>query len=292
MGKAIDRGEILIRRDDDSEAAQLVKGFLLSTALVVSTYVLTQQAIQFAYRRSWMLGWMTETLLGWTCLAARNLHQEAEAVSTALSADDLTLARLRIARIVGRDTANLDSQEISRALIETLAESASDGVVAPMFYMTLGGVPCAMAYKAINTLDSMIGHRSTKYEYFGRFAARLDDAANFIPARLTALCFVLASRTNSAAAWSTWQRDGSRHKSPNAGQPEAALAGALRVRLGGPNTYDGEVIVAPLMGSEFGSPNPAKAREAIHVTTRVAILALGACALFALCRSGRGGGRR
>ncbi|SFS18077.1 adenosylcobinamide-phosphate synthase [Granulicella pectinivorans] len=285
MGAAIEHGEALIRRDEDDEAAQCMKGLLLSTALVASTYILTQQAIALSYRLTPAIGRTVETLLGWTCLAARNLHQEAESVSAALDANDLALARLRIARIVGRDTAHLDTHEISRALIETLAESASDGVVAPMFYLTLGGAPLAMAYKAVNTLDSMIGHRNTRYQYFGRFAARLDDAANFIPARLTALYFVLTSAADAPASWATWRRDGSRHKSPNAGQPEAALAGALGVCLGGSNTYDGELIAAQRMGEEFAAPTPAKARDAIRATARVAALALGVCVLFAFCRS-------
>jgi adenosylcobinamide-phosphate synthase len=289
MGKAIEHGEIFLRCDNNGEHTQQVKGFLLSATLVAATYACTRQTIRFAYRRSAALGWVTESLLAWTCLAARNLQQEAESVSIALNSGDLTLARLRIARIVGRDTADLDATEISRALIETLAESASDGVVAPMFYLALGGVPLAMAYKAVNTLDSMIGHRNAKYEHFGKFAARLDDVANFLPARLTALYFVLNSDTNARAAWSTWMRDGSKHKSPNAGRPEAALAGALGVRLGGVNRYDGEVIAAPLMGEEFAMPTPAKANEAIRATTRVGVLALGVCVLFVLCRRHAGG---
>ena len=140
---------------------------------------------------------------------------------------------------------------MTRAVIETLAESASDGIVAPMFYLAIGGVPAALAYKAVNTLDSMIGHRDERYEYFGKFAARLDDAANFIPARLTALLFVLAAwmmRLDWRGAWRVLLRDGAKHKSPNAGRPEAAMAGALDVRLGGTNYYDGEPHHGPRLG--------------------------------------------
>ncbi len=134
----------------------------------------------------------------------------------------------------GRDTQDLDATEISRAVIETVAESCSDGVIAPLFYLAIGGVPLAMAYKAINTLDSMIGHADEKYFYFGKVAARLDDVANFLPSRLTALGITMALRpfqnANTAAAFQTWLRDGGKHKSPNAGQPESAMSGALQVR--------------------------------------------------------------
>src|SRR5262249_1377899 len=154
------------------------------------------------------LGWLTELTLGWTCLAARNLQDEASLVIAALNSGDVEMARRRLARIVGRDTMHLDAHEISRAVIETLAESASDGVIAPLFYMSVGGVPLAMAYKAVNTLDSMIGHADDRYFYFGRAAARLDDAANFVPARLTALATVVGSGVSGVgdlrSAWEIW----------------------------------------------------------------------------------------
>jgi adenosylcobinamide-phosphate synthase len=140
---------------------------------------------------------------------------------------------------------------VARAAIETLAESASDGIVAPLFYLAIGGVPVALAYKAINTLDSMIGHRDERYEFFGKCAARLDDAANFIPARVTALLFVVAAWTlhlNWHGAGSIMWRDGAKHGSPNAGWPEAAMAGALDVRLGGTNFYDGEAHDGQYLG--------------------------------------------
>jgi adenosylcobinamide-phosphate synthase len=217
-------------------------------------------------------------ILGWTCLAARNLEDEAHSVIGALVSGDLSHARQRVARIVGRDTDRLDTQEVSRAVIESVAESASDGIMSPLFYMALGGVPLAMAYKAVNTLDSMIGHADTRYFYFGKAAAKLDDAANYLTSRLTALTLVAASRLVSKsypkAAWRTWRRDGLRHKSPNAGQPESAVAGALQVALGGPNTYAGELIVAQRMGAEFPSATPAKAAQAIRLVSTASFLAL------------------
>ena len=180
----------------------------------------------------------------------------------------------RLARIVGRDTQALSETEIHRAVIETLAESACDGIVAPVFYMAIGGVPLAMAYKAVNTLDSMIGHADQRYFYFGKSAARLDDVANYLPSRLTALA--IATVAGSASALRTWWRDGGKHKSPNAGQPESAMAGALRVRLGGENTYAGERIASPLLGAEFEQPKLHHAKRALRLVVAVSLLSAAA----------------
>ena len=285
MGLAITHSEKILRRSDDSPTRKFLTGAALTASLVASTYLVTRTTIRFVHRLSNVLGFTTEILLAWTCLAARNLHEEAQAVSTALDQNDLPLARLRIARIVGRDAQTLDESEVSRALIETLAESASDGIIAPIFYLALGGVPLAMAYKAINTLDSMIGHRDQRYLYFGKAAARLDDAANYLPARLTALCIVMASalipHTDPYASWSSWHQDAAKHKSPNAGQPEAAIAGALHVQLGGDNWYDGELMPAPIMGAQFCAATPTKARQAIRLIATVSLLGLAVGTLFA-----------
>jgi adenosylcobinamide-phosphate synthase len=284
IGRAVTRGEAVIRRPCPSSAFELASGAALTCAIVGATYWLTATIIARARRRSRALGDATELLLGWTCLAARNLEDEASAVTHALRQGNLPLARRCLSRIVGRDTAQLDIHEISRAVIETLAESASDGIVAPIFYMALGGVPSAMAYKAINTLDSMIGHADTRHFYFGKAAARLDDVANFIPSRLTALAIIVCpihrgsiamSGIDAArSAWRTWRRDGSKHKSPNAGQPEAAISGALQVSLGGDNTYAGELIRAPRMGEEFPAATPAKAEQAICLVAKASLLCL------------------
>jgi adenosylcobinamide-phosphate synthase len=217
-----------------------------------------------------------ETLLAWTCLASRSLHDEASIVVASLEAGDIVLARHRLARIVGRDTQHLDSHEINRAVIETLAESCSDGVIAPLFYMAIGGVPFAMAYKTINTLDSMIGHADERYFYFGKVAARLDDVANFLPSRLTALGITATAAivrgTSSATALDTWLDDGMKHKSPNAGQPESAMSGALQVRLGGKNFYKGELAAAPLIGERFSRPSAQQAKRAIRIVATVSAL--------------------
>ena len=284
IGWAIAKGEKLLRQPDESYRSALIAGGFLAVAVVATSYFATRVTIAKAYRRSRILGWVTDVVLGWTCLAARNLQDEACSVLAALDSGDLARARERLARIVGRDTDRLDVSEICRALIETLAESASDGVVAPLFYMALGGVPLAMAYKAVNTLDSMIGHADDRYFYFGKAAARLDDAANFVPARLTAIATVAASsrstETDPHSAWNIWLRDRGRHKSPNAGQPESAMAGALGVRLGGDNIYGGEFVAAESIGEEFRAPGPEDARKAVRIVSAVTLLGLGAGILF------------
>lgn len=279
MGWAIAQGETYLRQPGQSNESELLAGAMLTATVVSASYVLTRLAIAAAYRRSKLLGGLVEIGLGWTCLAARSLEEEASLVLAALDAGDTALARSRLARIVGRDTGNLDVHEISRAVIETVAESASDGVAAPLFYMSLGGVPLAMAYKAVNTLDSMIGHADERYFYFGKAAARLDDAANLVPARLTALAIVAVSglaEANVGDAWKVWLRDGNRHKSPNAGHPESAMAGALGVRLGGGNFYAGELIPAEPIGEEFQAPEPRDARKGIRIASAVALLGIGA----------------
>ncbi len=291
IGHAINSGERALRKQNDSPTHEFATGMALTVGVVAATYFASRTAIRVAYRQSSGLGNATELLLAWTCLAARNLSQEAQAVSVALNRHDLVLARQRLARIVGRDIQHLDPQEISRALIETLAESASDGVVAPIVYLAVGDVPLAMAYKAVNTLDSMIGHRTERYLYFGKFAARLDDVANYLPARITALIAVVGASLlpfcDSRSAWNIWWRDGARHKSPNAGQPEAAVSGALTTRLGGNNSYDNEVISTPLMGAEFAAAIPVKAAEAIRLVSVISIFGLAFGILLAASQQRR-----
>jgi adenosylcobinamide-phosphate synthase len=281
MGHAITRGERALRRPHHTDTTDLLTGAALTATLVASAYLLTRETIRLARRLHPTLGHTVELLLAWTTLAARSLHQEAASVLHALEADDLPLARTRLSRIVGRDTAALDANEISRALIETLAESASDGILSPLFFLALGGVPLAMAFKAVSTLDSMIGHADTRYLYFGKAAARLDDAANLVPARLTALAIV-ATAPDPCTAWTIWHRDGHKHKSPNAGQPESAIAGALHVRLGGLNTYAGESIPTPVMGPEFPPPTPAHARQALRIVASATLLGVALATILTL----------
>jgi adenosylcobinamide-phosphate synthase len=270
FGALIHAGELALRRIAHHPAAELLAGAAL-TSFVVST--------------AWIAGtpkhaaW--QVTLAWTTLATRSLFHEAGALICALEAEDLPLARARLARIVGRDTEHLDPGEIARAVIETLAESACDGIVAPLFWLAIGGLPAAMAYKAVNTLDSMIGHPEPPYTYFGRVAARLDDAANFVPARLTALAIAM----NRWDAVRIWWRDGGKHASPNAGQSEAAMAGALGVRLGGTNFYDGRRHDGPLLNAEGRQATVHDARRALSLVAAVSAMAFGAALLVVRWRT-------
>lgn len=289
MGKAISAGERLLYNGVNSPARNFAAGAALTSAVVAISYAGTRHLLRVVSRLHPASGSMAEIYLASTCLASRNLLDETSAAIHAMDAGDLPLARKRLARIVGRDTERLGCPEISRAVIETLAESTCDGVVAPIFYLTIGGVPLAMAFKAVSTLDSMIGNTSERYLYFGRFAARLDDFANLLPARLAALAIIAASsilpRASVGDSVQTWLQDGARHKSPNAGQPEAAMAGALRVRLGGANTYGGEFVPAPHLGAHFPPPSNRDARLALRIMVSAAITATLA-ALLLLRRAG------
>jgi adenosylcobinamide-phosphate synthase len=195
--------------------------------------------------------------LAFTTLAGRDLLDHVREVSRELSSGNLPGARQAVAMIVGRDTQALPEPEIVRATVETVAESTADGVIAPLLYLAIGGAPLALAYKAVNTLDSMIGHRDARYEHLGWASARLDDLVNWIPARLTAGLIVLAAGLTTGRwqrmheSWRILVQDGHRHPSPNSGRPEAAMAGALGVQLGGVNYYDGQAQERPRMGESL-----------------------------------------
>jgi adenosylcobinamide-phosphate synthase len=198
----------------------------------------------------WLAGLVT-LWIGWNCLALRSLHRESALVVEALQRGDLNEARQCLSLIVGRETAQLDEQAVLKACLETVAENASDGVIAPLFYLVLGGPIAALLYKASNTMDSMIGYRNDRYRQFGWAAARLDDLLNYLPARLTGLLLVTAAFPLGLNGWAAWRimlRDAGKHASPNAGWPEAACAGALGVQLGGPADYFGERIEKATLG--------------------------------------------
>lgn len=276
FGRCISIGEMSLRDPENRPSADLIGGALLALGLPCGVALISAYGVKVLNSLDPGLAFLCEIALGSSCLATRNLLEEAQEVITALERQNLPAARARLSRIVGRDTANLDESEICRAVIETLAESLSDGILAPLFYLAVGGVPAALAYKSINTMDSMIGHREERYLYFGKTAARLDDVANFIPARISALLISLAAAGFRSAsvyrALSIWIADGGKHKSPNAGQPESAMSGALGVRLGGMNSYSGELIESPVMGSRFSAPRLGEVKTAIKVTAAASIL--------------------
>ena len=245
--------------------------------------------IAFSVVVGWVLqvllssGWIQTVLVGilaWPLVALRSLHDHVVAVASPLRAGDIAAAREAVSRIVGRDYSALDEAGIARAAIESLAENASDGIVAPVFWGALFGLPGIFGYKAINTLDSMIGHRSERHEAFGWAAARIDDVTNFIPARLTGFLFVLlAPRRSEALACMT--RDARRHRSPNAGWPEAAMAGALGVRLSGPRIYHGSITNEPWLNEGGRDPRAADIDEALAVYRRAMLLLAGVLAILA-----------
>jgi adenosylcobinamide-phosphate synthase len=280
MGRMISGGEWLLRRFTRRPSSEFVAGLVL-TAIVAGTFGFGSWTL-LHWLGVWnpKLAFAVSVYLAASTLATRSLLDEARAVRRFLVNGDLPSARQQVARIVGRDTQELDEPEVTRAVIETLAESASDGIVAPMFYLAIGGVPAALAYKAINTLDSMIGHRDKQYEFFGKFAARLDDVASFIPARVTAMLFVCAAWTlhlDWRGAWRIMRRDGAKHKSPNAGRPEAAMAGALGVRVGGTNFYAGERHDGQYLGDVHNPLDDQALRKALRLTGCVSLLMFAPC---------------
>jgi adenosylcobinamide-phosphate synthase len=249
---------------------RFAKGALLASGLVGGTYMAFTLLDNILQRLPAPLAVVANSLWVFYGLANTGLVREGRAVFTVLDRQGLAAGRRQLARIVGRDTAQLDAQQIRTAVLESLAENLSDGVVAPLCAYALAGVPGLMAYKMVNTLDSMVGYRSPRYEQFGKFAARLDDAANLLPARLTAA--LLAALGGSGRGFRFILTYGSQHKSPNAGYPEAALAGVLNCRFGGPNYYHGQLVPKPYIGN---NPREIAPRE----IARVAWLNHAVCAV-------------
>lgn len=225
---------------------RILKGAFTAVFLILFVFAVTA-AIEYGLARlSVHAAVLFDIVVVFYCLAGRTLAKEVKMVFEALD-DSLAKGRKQVARIVGRDTSELSAQEVRTAALETLAENLSDGVIAPLFWFALLGAPGMMAYKMVNTLDSMIGYHNERYLLFGRVAARIDDVANFIPARLTALLMILAKGRLSLLPFV--MKYGSQHASPNSGYPEAALAGILDCRFGGPHNYFGELFVKPYIGT-------------------------------------------
>jgi adenosylcobinamide-phosphate synthase len=226
-------------------------GVLLLLLTVGATAGAAMAVLEGAYVVSPYAGFTVATLLSYTCLAARSLHRESWLVADALGRGDQAEARRYLSYIVGRDTDSLDAAEIWRATVETVAENTSDGVIAPLFFLMLGGPVVGLVYKAVNTLDSMVGYKNDCYLQFGWASARCDDMANWLPARLTGVLMVVAAplgALSASGAWRIMRRDGRNHASPNSGIPEAAAAGALGVMLGGTNVYFGTPVAKPTIG--------------------------------------------
>ncbi len=239
-----------------------VKGALMAIALIVMVFLVGWAIRHFLCLENVWLGMAFDAIIVFDCLAGTTLIREVRAVFVALDRS-LEEGRRQVARIVGRDTSELSAQEVRTAALETLAENLSDGVVAPLFWLAIGGTPGMLAYKMVNTLDSMVGYRTERYKDFGCWAARIDDVANYIPARLTALLMVVASGRLGLLSFVT--KYGRNHASPNSGYPEAALAGILGCRFGGPHYYFGQLFDKPYIGDQERQLSTADMEKAVRI---------------------------
>ncbi len=254
MGAAISAAEKPFRKLTSNLIAG---GVIFACALILTTWLAVWGLVALADAVHPLCGTLLQIVLIATAVSARSLWDAAGEVWMTLKDGPLQDARQQVAMIVGRDTAQLDRSGVARAAVESVAENLVDGVVSPIFYAAIGGAPLAMAYKMVNTLDSMVGYRTERYRLFGRASARIDDAANFLPARLSVPVIAAAAQwlfNSGASAITCAFREGRHHNSPNGGFPEAAFAGALHVALGGPDTYGGTRIEKPVIGT--GNPPP------------------------------------
>jgi adenosylcobinamide-phosphate synthase len=237
----------------------VVSGFLFSFFLILSTFWICFSLVAFSCWIHPVLGFLMEIILVFYCISARSLRDAAMEVWKALQKPDLEKAKYKTSMIVGRDVTNLGQPGITRAAIETVAENLVDGVLSPIFFAALGGAPLAMAYKMVNTLDSMIGYKNETYIHFGKTSARIDDLCNFFPARISIPIVALSTQIlwkNGTSAFRTALLEGKNHSSPNSGYPEAAFAGAFNIKLGGPNIYHGKLVSKPYIGINFGEATP------------------------------------
>ncbi len=286
MGRAIGALERRLNREGRSASVRRVRGVLVvifltcSGAAVGWAISLGARAVPF--------GWLAELALVMSLLAQRSLYRHVSAVARALEESGLAEGRRAVSRIVGRDPETLDQHGVARGAIESCAENLADGVIAPVFWYVLLGLPGIVAYKMVNTLDSMIGHRSPRLRAFGTAAARLDDAVNFLPARLTAatiaLAAVFAPHTKPVEAVRTIVRDARKHRSPNAGWPEAAMAGALGAALAGPRSYGDAVVRDAWIGDGRARATPHDIRRALHLFVVACALVIGLVAALALAK--------
>ncbi len=265
FGKMISWGEHRLNHG----AHRMAKGAVMAIALIVMVFL-----VVWGLKRlvpNWVVWLILDTVIVFYCLAGTTLIREVREVFLALDRS-LDEGRQQVARIVGRDTSQLTAQEVRTAALETLAENLSDGVIAPLFWFALLGTPGMLAYKMVNTLDSMIGYRTERYKDFGCWAAHIDDVANYIPARLTALLMVITSGKWSLLSF-VW-KNGRRHASPNSGYPEAALAGVLNCRFGGPHYYFGELFDKPYIGENERELTTADMHTAVRINRLAELIML------------------
>jgi adenosylcobinamide-phosphate synthase len=253
FGKLIALAEQWFRGEDPNPGTQLFCGLCFVCSVTALCAGLPLALLLFAYWAHPVAGFVVETLLCYQLIAVKSLKTESMAVRERLAAQDLPGARRAVSRIVGRDTEDLDAAGVARAAVETVAENTGDGVASPLFYLMLGGAALGCFYKAVNTMDSMVGYKNKRYLYFGRAAALLDDLVNFLPSRLCALAMIAAAAIlgfDAPGALAVFRRDRLKHASPNSAQTESVCAGALGIRLAGPSRYDGELEDKPYIGDD------------------------------------------
>ena len=278
IGKIIKYGEISLRKIFRKGAvSETIAGTILTLFVIIISFIIPYIILSICYSINMILGISVEIFMCFQLLALGSLKEAAMKIYTELSTGSLNGARKNLTHIVGRDTENLDEKSVIKASVESVAENTSDGVIAPLFYMLIGGASFGMFYKAVNTLDSMIGYKNKKYQYFGKAAARLDDILNIIPARITGFLYVAAalfSGFNYKKSYAILIRDRWNHSSPNSGYPEAAMAGALGLQLGGPASYSGEIVDKKYIGDDDKEPNMEDIPKACMLMTIVSVLAL------------------
>ena len=263
-------------RLEPNKGALLLGGALMVIIVLVISFVVPMAILLAAGMVSPWLAFALETLMCYQIFATKCLRDESMKVYTALHNHDLADARVKLSWIVGRDTQNLDEEEITKGAVETVAENTADGIIAPMFYMFLGGVPLAFLYKGINTMDSMVGYKNDKFLYFGRCAAKLDDLANLLPARITGLVMIGAAFVlglDGKNAWKIFWRDRYNHLSPNSAMTESVTAGALNIQLGGDHFYFGKLVHKDTIGDDIRPVCP----EDIVKTNRLLYMTAALC---------------
>ena len=278
MGALIAGLEKVLRRlFPKSHGGELAGGVVLVLLTLAIPTVLTVLLLWACRLASPWLALAVESVVSYQLLATKSLAAESRKVYDALKTGDLDRARQAVSMIVGRDTDRLDEAGVTRAAVETVAENASDGVIAPLLFLAIGGAPLGMFYKAANTMDSMVGYKNDKYLYFGRAAARWDDILNFIPARISGVLMCLgavAAGYDGKNAWRIFKRDRKKHKSPNAAHTEAVCAGALQLRLVGPSWYFGKLVEKPYIGDDQRPPEPLDILRAGRILYATAFFAL------------------
>lgn len=280
VGKLISCMEKLLRRlFSPRKGAMVFAGAVLWIVVCGVSFMVPFLVLRFLSRINFWLGFAANSILCWLIFARKSLSEAGQHVYRAVK-ESVEEGRKAVAWYVGRDTAELTEEGVIKAAVETIAENLTDGVVSPLIYMLIGGAPLGMLYKAVNTLDSMVGYHNEKYEYLGKFSAKMDDIFNFIPARLSALCIIAGAgmlRLDNRSALRIYRRDRNLHKSPNAGQTESACAGALHIQLGGDASYFGKTVRKAAFGDPLRRVNRTDILAAIDLMNAASVLALALC---------------